>query len=147
MRSQSLPGGAWPDGAFQSSNNVNHNFFEQSQEELREEQVQLHMPFLHDLIRAKILHSQNTRRRLKDTGQEVDEETDDQIGEENTNERVLIQDVEDESGGVGTGDTDSLSTHNDSESVAEEVEGLSYVSQTCSQSEVHTLKIVSHQFG
>ncbi|EGG07595.1 uncharacterized protein MELLADRAFT_105572 [Melampsora larici-populina 98AG31] len=66
--SQSMPSGKAPDGSFYSSKAIDHAFFEKDNEEERERKVRQHMPFLYNLIQAKIKDAQlqrNSRRDLE----------------------------------------------------------------------------------
>ncbi|EGG03344.1 uncharacterized protein MELLADRAFT_65690 [Melampsora larici-populina 98AG31] len=65
--SQSMPSGKAPDGSFYSSKEIDHTFFEKDNEEERERKVRQYMPFLYNLIQAKIKDTQLQRNSRRDS--------------------------------------------------------------------------------
>lgn len=123
--------GARPLGAYQSSQTVDVKFFSEQEGMKREEEIRNGMPFMHDLIQAKLKYSYDSRRRRNPVPNQKRKKTyiqtipeDDSDNEESPNH-------------VGpTGDENEIE--------AEEVEGVTYVPENDPRkADAHRLRMVS----
>lgn len=131
MNKQNLLSGAAPHGSYQSSQKVDVTFFTETEDLKREEEIRTRMPFLHNLVQAKLQNSYDSRRRLNATPTLKRKQTD--------NERVPGEDSDTEESTIYVDppeDDDTLE--------AEKVEGVSYVPEMNGrQAEAHRLRMVS----
>lgn len=62
---EDLPKGEPPLGMHYNSQNITHEFFSQTNEELRDQLVERNMPFLHAIVSAKLEHASVKRERKR----------------------------------------------------------------------------------